>query len=178
MQLVRPSVLYKESFLESYKAISAESNAAYFRIPVDADNFQAYCDTYIGYEKGIGLPEGYVNDTVLWLVDGNEYIGNISIRHQLTDNLLKIGGHIGYIIAPKHRGKGYGNMILELGLKEAAKLGLKKVLVTCDKTNIASAKIIERNGGVLENEVFADEQTGWKKRYWINICDSKTVLKV
>ena len=49
------------------------------------------------------------------------------------------------------------------------KLGLKKALVTCDKTNIASAKIIEKNGGVLENEIFVDEQAGWKKRYWINL---------
>lgn len=173
MQLVRPSILYRDSFLESYKAIAAESNSHFFRIPVDPDNFQQYCDTYIGYEKGIGLPEGFVNDTVLWLVDGTEYIGNISIRHRLTDHLLKVGGHIGYLISPKHRNKGNGTKILELGLKEAAKLGLERVLVTCNKTNLASARIIEKNGGILENEVFAEADKVWKKRYWIDISGPK-----
>ena len=169
MQLVRPSILYKDSFLKAYRAIAAESNGHFFKTKIDENNFQQYCDTLIGYEKGIGLPEGYVNDTVLWLVDNGEYVGNISIRHKLTPHLLTAGGHIGYIIAPQHRGKGYGTKILELGLLESAKLGLKKLLVTCDKSNIASARIIEKNGGVFENETSEAGQTEWKRRYWIDI---------
>jgi predicted acetyltransferase len=169
VKLVRPSVLYEHSFFEAYNAIAAENNSGFFKTEIRIVTFQEYCDTLIGYEKGIGLAEGYVKDTVLWLVDDDEYIGNISIRHELTEHLLNVGGHIGYIVAPKHRKKGYGTKILELGLKKAAKLGLKRVLVTCNDTNVASARIIEKNGGVLENKVFDSEQKNWKKRYWIDI---------
>ena len=162
MKLIAPSIEFKDSFLESVKGIVADGNVHFLRTAIDENNFQQYCDTLIGYRSGIGLPEGYVNETVLWLIDGGEHIGNLSLRHELTEHLLKIGGHIGYIISPKHRGKGYGTKILALGLKEAAKLDIEKVLVTCDKTNTASAKIIEKNGGVLENEV-ADEMVDGKK---------------
>ena len=147
----------------------AEGSQRFFGIEPTADNFEEYCQKLISQETGDNLPTGYVNATNLWLIDKDIYIGKISIRHTLTEHLLKIGGHIGYIIAPRYRGLGYGTKILELGLQEAAKLGLKKVLVTCNLTNIGSAKIIERNGGVLENEVFDEEASDWKKRYWIEI---------
>ena len=169
MKLVRPTVEFKGSFLYAVETITAECNAHFFKIPVGEENFQCYCDILIGYEKGVGLPEGYVPETILWLIDENNYIGNISIRHRLNDILLQTVGHIGYIIAPAHRKKGYGTKILELGLIEAEKLGIDKVLLTCDNKNRASKKIIERNNGVFENEVYSEDTRAWKQRYWIDL---------
>lgn len=57
--------------------------------------------------------------------------------------------------------------MIRLALYEAKKLGIDKVLMCCDKRNIASAKSILNNGGVLENEV---EINGiLKQRYWIDV---------
>ena len=169
MKLVKPSVEFKGSFLYAVEAFAAEGNAHFFKNPVVEENFEHYCETLIGYETGLDLPEGYVDETILWLVDNDQYIGNISIRHWLTDNLLKTGGHIGYIIAPNQRKKGYGTKILELGLFEAVKFGMHKVLVTCDKDNTASIKIIERNKGQFENEMYSEDARVWKRRYWIDL---------
>ena len=102
------------------------------------------------------------------LVDDNNHIyGGISIRQELNDILLTFGGHIGYLIRPSERKKGYGTLMLSLALKECAKFGINKVLVTCREENIASAKVIENNGGIYENSKEHDNKM--YRRYWINI---------
>ena len=78
------------------------------------------------------------------------------------------GGHIGDGIRPSERGKGYGTELVRLALIECKKLGIHRVLMTCDKDNIASAKTILRNGGVLENEV-VNEEGEIEQRYWIEL---------
>ena len=92
-------------------------------------------------------------------------VGAVNIRHDLNDYLLKYGGHIGDGIRPSERRKGYATEMIRLALEECRKLGLTRVLVTCDKNNIGSAKSIIRNGGILENEVL--EKGVIKQRYWI-----------
>ncbi|MFA5481207.1 MAG: GNAT family N-acetyltransferase [Bacilli bacterium] len=121
---------------------------------------------------GIDLPQGWVKSTVLWLVLGDEFIGGIAIRHELTPSLLRFGGHIGYHVRNIKRGKGYGTKMLALALNYARDmLGLTRVLITCNKENIASSKVIEANGGILENEVLnvVDGEMRLTKRYWIDI---------
>ena len=92
-------------------------------------------------------------------------VGAVNIRHDLNDYLLKYGGHIGDGIRPSERRKGYATEMIRLALEECRKLGLTRVLMTCDKNNIGSAKSIIRNGGILENEVL--EKGVIKQRYWI-----------
>ena len=99
--------------------------------------------------------------------DENKMLGVVDIRHRLNDFLLKRGGHIGYSIKKSERKKGYGFEILRLALLECKKLGIERVLVTCDKDNIASAKIIQKNGGILENEI--DIHGKPLQRYWIEL---------
>ncbi|MDO4697827.1 MAG: GNAT family N-acetyltransferase [Pasteurellaceae bacterium] len=101
-----------------------------------------------------------------WHLEQNRMVGIINIRHELTDFLRQFGGHIGYSIHPDFWNQGYGSEMLALALKESDKLGLNKVLITCDKTNPASAKVIINNGGVLENEVQNGENV--VQRYWIS----------
>ena len=96
-------------------------------------------------------------------------IGMINIRHKLNEYLLKMGGHIGYGVRPTERKKGYATNILALGLKRCKELGIKKVLITCDKDNIGSAKTIQNNLGILENELFDEENKKTKQRYWIDL---------
>lgn len=97
--------------------------------------------------------------------DRNIFVGAVNIRHRLNDGLLKSGGHIGDGIRPSERGKGLGTSMIALALAECDKLGIKDVLMCCDDDNIASARTIEKNGGVLENKVTDDD--GTVRRYWI-----------
>jgi predicted acetyltransferase len=111
---------------------------------------------------------GFVPSTLYFLIDENKRIyGALHIRHELNEYLLNYGGHIGYGIRLSERKKGYATKMLSLSLPTIKKLGIKKALITCDKTNIASAKTIINNGGVLENEVMEDEKI--TQRYWIDI---------
>jgi predicted acetyltransferase len=75
--------------------------------------------------------------------------------------------HIYYEIRPEYRNKGYGMKILELGLEEARKIGLKEVILTTKKDNLASKKIIETNGGLLADECMTSE--GLYLKYVINL---------
>lgn len=115
---------------------------------------------------------GRVPDSVYFLLDTeqNRLLGAVNIRHYLNESLLKDGGHIGDGIRPSERRKGYGAKIIELALLECKKLGIKKVLIVCDKDNIASAKSIIKNGGVLENEIIGDNGT-IEQRYWIDLSE-------
>jgi len=99
----------------------------------------------------------------------NEIVGMINIRHTLNDYLLQFGGHIGYSVRRSERRKGYAKEMLRLALEKCRQLGLDSVLVTCDRDNIASARTIIANGGVLENEVVNEGRI--MQRYWIE-CGS------
>ncbi len=111
--------------------------------------------------RGIGLKEGYVPQTIYWFYVDDRPVGFLKLRHALTDYLKNHGGHIGYGVAPKERGKGFGAKMLELGLVEARKLGINKILITCNSDNLASQRVAEKNGGVLT------EKTEKSCYYWI-----------
>lgn len=102
-------------------------------------------------------------------VSDNKILGMINIRHRLNDFLLNEGGHIGYSIRPTERKKGYATSMLKLGLEKCRELKLEKVLVTCDKINISSAKVIHNNNGILENEIYSETFSEVIQRYWINL---------
>lgn len=112
--------------------------------------------------------KGLVPASLYFLADESERIyGALQIRHGLNEYLFNYGGHIGYGIRPSERQKGYATKMLALSLPFAKSLGIDKVLITCFKSNCASAKTIINNGGILENEVIEDGKI--KQRYWINL---------
>ncbi|MEA3367015.1 MAG: GNAT family N-acetyltransferase [Planctomycetota bacterium] len=122
------------------------------------------------YARGRNLPDGYVPATTYWLVrDGQRVVARSSIRHRLTPHLEREGGHIGYSVRPSERGKGYGTAVCRLTIEKARALGLPRVLITCDTDNLASARIIEKNGGVFENEARSRQTGKMKRRYWIDL---------
>lgn len=109
--------------------------------------------------------------TTLFLVDVSRdvLIGAINIRHHIEHpNLVFRNGHIWYGILPSEQRKWYGTTILQLGLKEARKLWIQKVLITCNSSNEASQRVIEKNNWVFESEKL--DTNGEKfRRYWIEI---------
>lgn len=113
--------------------------------------------------------DGRVPDTTLFCLDveRNIFVGAVNIRHYLTQELLLNGGHIGDGIRPSERRKGYATAMIALALEEAKKLGIRRVLMCCDKDNVGSARSIANNGGILENEVVVNGIL--QQRYWIDL---------
>jgi predicted acetyltransferase len=98
------------------------------------------------WSKGQELPEKFVPNTFLVGVVGNTIIGRVSIRHELNEFLLQYGGHVGYGVVSSQRNRGYATQMLRLTLPIAAQLGIARILVTCDEDNLASRRVIEKNG--------------------------------
>lgn len=100
--------------------------------------------------------------------DGKQLFGIIDIRLQLTQAHY-YSGHIGYSVRPDCRGRGIGTELLRLGLEKARKLGLGRVMLSCQENNLASRKIIETNGGRLS------ERAVWEGApllvFWISLSD-------
>jgi predicted acetyltransferase len=118
--------------------------------------------------RGVDLPEGLVPATFLLADVAGAIVGRTSIRHELNDYLAREGGHIGYAVLAAHRGRGYATEILRQSLIIARAVGVDRVLITCADDNLASARVIERCGGVFESLV---ETTGGgppTRRYWID----------
>jgi predicted acetyltransferase len=130
--------------------------------------FAAWVDRLLR-EADTSIPpeEGRVHATCWWVVEDDTYLGTISLRHELNEFLLRAGGHIGYGIRPSARGRGLATWALRSVLPLASALGLEKVLVTCDNTNPASARVIEKADGVLED--VRHTELGLTRRYWITL---------
>lgn len=178
LQLVLPSAKYKKSFLEAQKeqvSYPGTLFSARETRQISEEEFEKFLKKKEDERQGRNLKNEYVPATTLWFVEGDKWLGEINIRHKSTPHLLHLGGHIGYALRPSARGKGFGTKMLELALPKAKELGFEKVLITCDNENIASARVIEKNGGVLENIVEREDEelegipAGKTRRYWITV---------
>ncbi len=138
---------------ELLQRIGSDENA--FTNPVHGKTFEEFKEWLIQqdlWSRGKDLPAGYVGQTCYWLKKNELVIGFGKIRHALTEQSRKKGGNIGYAIAPEYRGKGYGNVLLSLLIQKADELGIKEKMLTVEKYNWPSARVIEKNGGVLFHE--------------------------
>ena len=108
----------------------------------------------------------------LWLLEdpSGSVFGAVAIRHYLNETNLLDGGHIAYGIAPAFRGQGLGTAALRLALHQAGQMGIRRALITCDEDNLASRRVIERCGGVLENQT-EDEDGVPIRRYWADCTE-------
>ena len=169
LKLVVPSVVYKESYLEALEEYHAEGrNLELDPVALEKD-FVSFIQKFSDETEGKSLKPGLVPQTTYWIVDAGGYAGRISVRHALTESLMKTGGHIGYDLRPSKRRGGYASKALREVLPKVRELGITKALITCDSTNIPSKKIIEGVGGVLENEVPGEEGKPSKLRYWVTL---------
>ena len=152
VRLTEPSEKYLKSYIEAYNEY--EDNHITTYAFDDANSYDIFAK-YNNYKNESNLQPNRVGSDYFWLVDDNKdlFIGEISIRHNLTDALLRYGGHIGYGIRYSEWNKGYGSIMLKLALAKAKEMGILKVLITCDDDNYASAKVMEKNDMVLRDKV-------------------------
>lgn len=141
-----------------------------FEFNPDGD-FSSYVIKVNNWSKGIGVPEGFVPNSYLVGVVNGRIIGRLSLRHTLNEFLRSYGGHIGYGVIPSQRGKGYATEMLRRALPICADLGIDQALVSCDVDNIASQKVIERNGGIFDSVTNLADLKVQKRLYWIYPSD-------
>lgn len=120
----------------------------------------------------ISVGSGQVASTMLYAFVREKIVGRINIRHELNTALMERGGHIGYAVNPKYRGRGYGFEIYRQGLGICQKLGLEKVLITCGDQNTPSWRIVEGYSAHLENRFFDKIKNEYVRRYWVTLADA------
>ena len=170
LKLVLPTTKYKDEIMKYKKEFIKHNDSMDGTSGLrDAESFEEWHNAILDNLNEETVREGLVPATTYMAIsiDDERLIGMIDIRHRLNDYLLSYGGHIGYSVRKSEREKGYATEMLELALKECRKLGIREVLLTCDKNNIASVKTIIKNGASLENEV--QEESGITQRYWIDL---------
>lgn len=164
--LSRPDVRYKDSFIAAMREFQREGRNPDWNFDVLTEQFDEYVQVQI--ERETNPLAGRVPETVYWLIVDNIHTGRVSVRHRLTEGLERYGGHIGYDIRPSMRRKGYGTLQCRLALEKARAIGLERVLITCDDDNVGSRKIIEANGGVLQDKI-DNGRYALTRRYWIDL---------
>lgn len=174
-ELSRPTVRVRQSFLAAMAEFRAEGRGSAeddSMIGSELREFTRHWSTPAGFASYVDWlrnqnlensprPNGHVPSTTLWWIQDDAYLGRLAIRHRLTPYLRDFGGHIGYDVRPTARRRGHATAMLTAALPVAHHLDITSALVTCDVDNVASRKVIERNGGV-----FAD-QRGGKLRFWV-----------
>jgi predicted acetyltransferase len=172
-ELITPTVRLRESWLASRDewGRGVRQDGAGLRTGDDVDSVAGFT-RWVGRllreaDASRAADEARVRASYWWIAEDGTYLGAITLRHELDDFLLRAGGHVGYGIRPSARGRGVATWALRSLLIKASALGLRQVLVTCDDSNLASARVIEKAGGVLDD--LRDTELGLTRRYWITL---------
>ncbi len=172
-RLIAPDSAYKDSFADALAEGLGETPADPDEIAWVREDFDDWLRADNDMSRRIILADGRevprVPFTTLWLVMGQQFLGRISLRHQLTPDLERVGGHVGYAIRASARGHGYGQLMLRLALPHLQALGINPALITCNDDNQASIRIIEKAGGKLQDTITVAGATCPVRRYWLTI---------
>jgi predicted acetyltransferase len=170
-RFARPDASFRDSWLEALREYHDEGRHDELDedLLADCEAFARYCDAvnaavvrpgepdfYLAELRGTAprgeWRDGYVPYTVLWWTAGHDYLGRLTIRHRLTPHLLYHGGNIGFEVRPSARRRGHATAMLAAALPLAAALGIDPARLDCEAGNVASRRVIEANGGLLDEE--------------------------
>jgi predicted acetyltransferase len=170
LALVEPSIEQARQFLALVEELRGAGQPLAGTEQLDGRAMTEYLARLSRLQTGVELESWQVPMSTFWLTDEARAVVGISrIRHRLTPALRLHGGHIGFLVRPSARRRGFGRQLLALSLPRARGLGLGRVLLTCDSDNAGSRRIIECNGGKLEVEAVSPESGQLIRRYWIDL---------
>ena len=173
VKLIKPTIEYADDIMQFKQEILDANDPDAFAgcgNLEECKTAQEWIDWITVRENPETCPEGRVSSNIFIAVcvSDNKIVGVIDLRHHLGNPVLREwGGHFGYIVRPSERGKGYAKEMVRQNLIKCKELGLHKVMITCDRNNIASERTILANGGVFEHTVEVGGST--IKRYWITL---------
>ncbi len=162
MKLVFPCIEYKEKaiefvdeFYEYNSHINGTGGLGYF---LREKSYEEWLKNVLAELDLANLKDGKVPALTYFFVreEDDKIVGMINIRLALNDFLQKEGGHIGYCVRPTERRKHYATEMLKEALKVCDILSIREVIISCKKTNPASAGVIKNCGGVLQEEFHSD----------------------
>ncbi|WP_334162288.1 GNAT family N-acetyltransferase [Phenylobacterium sp.] len=174
--LVRPDLRWMASYVEAMREGYSRDNLRVETpetIAAIAAEPEAFVRQLLAPPTTIVLPDGSLGERVpethFWAVEGDRFLGSISVRHRLNPVLEKWGGHIGYAVRPSERRRGVAGAMLAEALAWCREtLPLDRVMLTVAEDNPGSQRVIEKNGGVLEDTIphlWVEGALG--RRYWI-----------
>lgn len=164
-RLVWPTATVRESYLAGERA-----NRLTYGWPTEVlDSAEADFDAYVAAKRGVRI-RWEVPTTIYWYVSGQHYLGTLVLRHRLTPRLAEAGGHIGYHVVTPWQRRGHATRMLAAGLVECRRLGLDRVLLTCDPDNEASRRVILANGGVPDGRGRGED------RFWITLSQADAAV--
>lgn len=156
LRLLAPTTKYQATLEKGLRELVLESSTGAARQQLD--NVAQYVSDARGtIVDGVRQSMGKVPYTEYWLMDDDQYLGTIQIRHKPSGQNPEILSNVYYHIIPSERGKGYGKAILRMGLEKAKALGLSEVLLAVKADNLASRAVIQHCGGVFVKESAGDE---------------------
>lgn len=173
LSLVRPSLSYLEqieAFRQEFDHINETMHGSIGLL--DFKDTTEWLDFVKKCEEGFNTIMFKVpSSTFLCIRQSDQKMVDIcNIRHNVVqERLFNRVGHIGYSIAPSERYKGYAKEQLRLAVIEAKKIGIDRILMTCDITNIASEKTILANNGIYNNTFHDRSDDSYTKRFWIEV---------
>lgn len=176
IKLIKPTMEYAEDIMQFRQEIlDAKDPDAFAGCGnlEECTTAQQWIDTISLMENQETCPEGRVSANIFIAVrtSDNKIVGVIDLRHHLGNPVLSLwGGHFGYIVRPSERKKGHAREMVRQNLEKCKELGLHEVMITCNRSNIASERTILANGGVFEKEVLVDGE--FTKRFWVTITES------
>ncbi|HEL0025562.1 TPA: GNAT family N-acetyltransferase [Streptococcus equi subsp. zooepidemicus] len=185
MKEIRTIALADQAAFERFQDILLAEKASgnTFVETQKVEDFAAFVEQSRRFEVQTDHPDWSTSTNYYYFLDG-QLVARIGCRWQLEKgDLATVGGHIGYVTRTDYRGQGIMTALLAFALEQYQKRGIKRVLITANKDNIASRKTIEKAGGILENIVqVADDYPTTSlagqaiARYWIDLrgkdCDS------
>ena len=173
LRLVCPTPEYEaraREFIEEFARFSSELNGTGGLAPfLEKNDYEGWLRKLAADLDLANIPEGRVPAITYFYVrerDGR-VVGMVNIR--LEDNwfIRNEAGHVGYCIRPTERRKHYASQLLADALEVCRRMRIERVVVTCDRENVASAKTIESCGGVPEAELWSETFRETIRRYVI-----------
>ena len=161
MKLVFPNKDYeakaREFIAEFYEYGSEIAGSGSLDRYLKESTYDEWLTKVFSYIDIANVPAGKIPGLTYFFVreEDDRIVGMINIRLALNDFLRNEAGHIGYCIRPTERRKGYGTELLRLGLEVCRRVDIHRVIVSCDKLNLASAGVIKNCGGVLDAEFYS-----------------------
>lgn len=157
-RLVAPTTRVRVSYLVGEQADCLLRGTATEWLDAASWDFAGFVAARRGVRERWGVPS-----TIFWYVSGDFYLGTLVIRHRLTAELTRVGGHVGYHVVAPWRGQGHATRMLADGLVHCRRLGLDRVLLTCAVDNEPSRRVILSNGGVPDGRAAGED------RFWISL---------